>query len=107
MGPVFHVERLFGNVINYILTGKPAFSYFALQIMAIIIKKDKKKKAININRHDPPCLSVNMFKNFLQIICISIKMTLNVSEFYYYMFAHFTPLSPTILPLLLLLLNNE
>lgn len=48
------MEWLFGNGINYILTGKPDFPCFALQINVCITeeKKGEKKNAININRHD-------------------------------------------------------
>lgn len=82
-GPVFHVEWLFGNGINYILTGKPDFPCFALQINVCITEEKRKgKNAININRHDPHCLSAYMFKNHpppenKKSICISIKMTSN------------------------------
>lgn len=51
MGPVFHVEWLFGNGINYILSWKADFSCFALQINVCCLG-DKKKKAININTVD-------------------------------------------------------
>lgn len=78
-GPVFHVEWLFGNGINYILSGKPDFPCFALQInVCITEEKRKKKNAININRHDPRCLSAHMSKNHpppktkKKGICISI-----------------------------------
>lgn len=55
----------FGNGINYILTGKPDFPCFALQINVCVTegKRKRKKSAININRHDPGCLSAYMFKN--------------------------------------------
>lgn len=53
------MEWLFGNGINYILSGKPDFPCFALQINVCIAeekRKFEKKKAININRHDPGCV---------------------------------------------------
>lgn len=58
-GPVFHVEWLFGNGINYILSGESRLPCFALQINVCVCAEEERKfggerggknKAINKNR---------------------------------------------------------
>jgi len=66
------VEWLFGNGINYTLTGKADCPRFALQINVRITEAKRRegggRDAININRHDPQCLSAYMFKNRLSTL---------------------------------------